>query len=284
MAAVSGRCGGPSLRVALFVLAQSCPLAGATRFDLRDAASVDQLLIDLRPDVVVHLACGLLPRSGAVDYLKSRRRWWFRRSGSRIDSPRWAAQWSFCHQAVRCTAPRSRTCCRSKRHARQSASAVSRSSRLRATSGSRDGLRYLIVRPANPYGPHQDTRSGQGLVTVLTEKALRSETVEVWGDGTVVRDYIYVEDLCASIAHLVTKGFRDATVNIGTGHGSSVMDVVRAVEHETGVPLKLRFEEARRVDSARAVLDVSRLRATGSPMPRLLSVGLADYVRRLKKI
>ena len=56
-------------------------------------------------------------------------------------------------------------------------------------------LKYLIVRPSNPYGHGQNLHGKQGLVAVAIGKILEDKPVEVWGDGAAIRDYIYIDDL-----------------------------------------------------------------------------------------
>lgn len=144
------------------------------------------------------------------------------------------------------------------------------------------GLRYLVVRPSNPYGPGQDPRSGQGLITVLIDRAMRGEPLEVWGDGSVVRDYIHVQDMCRAIVHLLEAGVEDQVVNIGSGVGHSLLEVVEIVERNLGHQVQLSFKEARPVDSPRAVLDVARMRGHGVAEPRSLDLGVRAYVDHLR--
>lgn len=144
------------------------------------------------------------------------------------------------------------------------------------------GLRYLVVRPSNPYGPGQDPRSGQGLITVIIDRAMRQEPLEVWGDGSVVRDYIHVQDMCRAVVHLLKSGVENQVVNIGSGIGHSLLEVVEVVERNLGHQLKLTFKEARPVDSPRAVLDVARMRGHGVAEPRSLEMGVRAYVEHLQ--
>lgn len=144
------------------------------------------------------------------------------------------------------------------------------------------GLRYLVVRPSNPYGPGQDPRRGQGLISVIIDRALRQEALEVWGDGSVVRDYIHVHDLCGAIAHLLHKGIVGEAVNIGSGSGHSLIEVVDIVERHLGTKISLIFKEARAVDAPRAVLDISRMLHHGVSVPRSLDSGVRSYVAHLR--
>ncbi len=51
------------------------------------------------------------------------------------------------------------------------------------------GLNYLIIRPSNPYGPGQALNGKQGIIAVAIGKILNGESIEIWGDGSSVRDF-----------------------------------------------------------------------------------------------
>lgn len=57
------------------------------------------------------------------------------------------------------------------------------------------GLDYRILRVANPIGPFQVPRKNQGVVAALISRALDNDTIEIWGDGSTVRDYVFVDDV-----------------------------------------------------------------------------------------
>ena len=61
------------------------------------------------------------------------------------------------------------------------------------------GLDYRILRVANPFGPFQIPLKNQGVIAALISRALKNEPIEIWGDGSVVRDYIYVDDVVAAL-------------------------------------------------------------------------------------
>lgn len=67
-----------------------------------------------------------------------------------------------------------------------------------------EGLRYLIVRPSNPYGHGQNLHGKQGLVAVAIGKIMDGKPVEVWGDGSSIRDYIYIDDLAEIFSSSLT--------------------------------------------------------------------------------
>jgi UDP-glucose 4-epimerase len=57
------------------------------------------------------------------------------------------------------------------------------------------GISPIIIRASNPFGPRQGHTGVQGVVTTFLNRVLRKKPMEIWGDGSVVRDYLYVEDL-----------------------------------------------------------------------------------------
>ena len=61
----------------------------------------------------------------------------------------------------------------------------------------------IIARIANPYGPGQDYSKGVGFIDAALKRAIHNQTIEIWGDGTVIRDYIYIDDVCHMLASLI---------------------------------------------------------------------------------
>ncbi|WP_185206482.1 NAD-dependent epimerase/dehydratase family protein [Sphingomonas sp. NBWT7] len=143
------------------------------------------------------------------------------------------------------------------------------------------GLRLLIARPSNPYGPHQALDGAQGLVSVLLGRVREGRALDVWGDGSSVRDYIHVADLARALRDLIERDVRGTIVNIGSGMGHSLIEVVRTVEAATGRRIALDFKPARAADVPRLVLDVARLRALGMDHARPLAAGVRSYAAEL---
>lgn len=121
------------------------------------------------------------------------------------------------------------------------------------------GLRPLILRPANPLGPRQSHDGVQGFVGTALLRLLRNEDVEIWGDGSVVRDYLYVTDL-ATATVLAAETEACGAVNIGSGEGRSLLQVLDTVSSVTGVVPQVRFLPARAFDVPSLVLAVDRAR------------------------
>ncbi len=129
-------------------------------------------------------------------------------------------------------------------------------------------LDYCSLRLANPYSPSQVSDRPQGVIGRFVYKALRREPIEIWGDGSVVRDYIYMDD--ALDVFLLSLGYAGGkrTFNVGSGIGHSLLDIAEAIESELGSPLDIRFLPARKVDVPINVLDISRARSELGWSPR----------------
>ena len=120
-------------------------------------------------------------------------------------------------------------------------------------------LSPLVIRPSNPYGPGQSIAGQQGAIAVFLGKALRGEPVEIWGDGSVVRDYIYIDDLVDMIMKAASGGVT-GTFNAGSGRGYSLREVCDAIRRVSGVPLQILYRESRGFDVRRVVLDITAAR------------------------
>jgi len=119
------------------------------------------------------------------------------------------------------------------------------------------GLDYCVVRPANLYGPRQRLDTAQGAVAVFLDQALRGQPIHIWGDGSVVRDYVYVTD--AVDAMLKAASFEGAPriFNIGSGKGTSLKELVAAIGQLLGRQVKVEYSSGRAVDVPANVLDAS---------------------------
>ncbi|WP_406876112.1 NAD-dependent epimerase/dehydratase family protein [Sphingomonas sp. 179-A 2A2 NHS] len=117
------------------------------------------------------------------------------------------------------------------------------------------GLSAIALRVANPYGPFH-RRVAQGIVGAALYKALAGKPIEIWGDGSVVRDYLHVDDLVAAILLAADYQGSDWVFNIGSGQGRSIREVVVDVCAQTDTPLaNVVYLPGRLADVPRNVLD-----------------------------
>jgi UDP-glucose 4-epimerase len=117
----------------------------------------------------------------------------------------------------------------------------------------------VILRAGNPYGPRQSSRGVQGVIASFLSRVKQGQALEVWGDGSIVRDYIYISDL---IGLAVSAGAREfsGVLNAGGGHGASILDLIAVVRRATGCDVAVNHLSGRGYDVQELVLDISLAR------------------------
>jgi UDP-glucose 4-epimerase len=133
----------------------------------------------------------------------------------------------------------------------------------------------LILRPSNPYGPRQSSAGVQGVIAAFLGKARLDEGVHIWGDGEVIRDYLHIDDL-VTFAATAGTGKRTGVVNVGSGQGHSLNQIVNLVRAVTGAALLVTYAPKRDYDVAEVVLDISRATAEFGWRP---SISLSDGIQ-----
>ena len=118
----------------------------------------------------------------------------------------------------------------------------------------------VVIRASNPFGPRQAHSGVQGVISTFLRRVLAGQPLEIWGDGSVVRDYLEVGDLAELCVRAGTSD-REGAYNAGSGHGLSVNDLVEAVRNVTGADAKVIYKSGRPVDVPRSVLDCFRAKA-----------------------
>lgn len=120
-------------------------------------------------------------------------------------------------------------------------------------------LDSITLRVANPFGPYQ-IGGAQGVVATIIRKAIMQQPITIWGDGSVVRDYIYVTDLVEAIIQtaLLADAGAPSIYNIGSGEGRSILDILNTVQAIHDNPLDVVYEKGRAADVPVSILDISR--------------------------
>jgi UDP-glucose 4-epimerase len=146
------------------------------------------------------------------------------------------------------------------------------------------GLDYRILRVANAYGERQRTDKAQGAVAAFLERVLRGQPIEIWGDGSVVRDYVYVGDIAQAFLRVLQYEGEERIFNIGSGHGVSLNELVQAIGEVIGQRPAVEYTPGRRFDVPVNVLDITRAQHELGWRPRMqLTDGLRrtyDWMRR----
>lgn len=122
-------------------------------------------------------------------------------------------------------------------------------------------MKVLSLRIANPYGEGQRSYRSQGFIASTMEKVLAEEVIEVWGDGKVVRDYVYVSDVADAFLKSCTYDGKCSEINIGSGVGQSLNTVLDSIGSLSGMGVKVEYKDNRGVDVPYNVLGIGLAKA-----------------------
>ena len=122
------------------------------------------------------------------------------------------------------------------------------------------GLDPVSLRISNLFGPGQAFGRGFGAIATLSAFALRGEPIRIYGDGETVRDYIFVTDVVEALLRAGRSSATSRVLNIGTGEGHSLNDIVNIVARYIDRPLKVNYEARRSFDIPVSVLKIERAR------------------------
>jgi UDP-glucose 4-epimerase len=146
---------------------------------------------------------------------------------------------------------------------------------LLETAHKRCGLRTRILRASNVYGEYQPLERGLGAVGVFIDQVAHGRRIELFGDGENVRDFFYAGDLASAVAQLIERRTGSVLLNVGSGVGSTINDLIAIVERELGRRAFVEHKDARPFDVRRVVLDLTRLRRFVDWEPLPLEDGVA---------
>jgi UDP-glucose 4-epimerase len=116
------------------------------------------------------------------------------------------------------------------------------------------GIRAVTLRVANPYGERQRIETAQGAVGVFLHHALKGVSIEIWGDGSITRDYIHVSDVAEAFVRAVEYTGSKSVFNISSGSGTSLNELITMLEKVLGKSIERRYLPARPFDVPVSVL------------------------------
>jgi UDP-glucose 4-epimerase len=147
-----------------------------------------------------------------------------------------------------------------------------------AWHASKYGLDAVVLRLSNPFGLGQWSGRLFGAVSTFCVQAKSRQVLKIFGDGTVVRDYFYIDDAISALRLAAACRSQLRTFNIGSGHGRSLNEVIKVIEAALETKLAVQFEPQRNFDVPVSVLDVTRARSILGWQPR---ISFAEGVARV---
>lgn len=137
------------------------------------------------------------------------------------------------------------------------------------------GNRVRILRCSSVYGRHQYPDRGQGALVTFLNRIEGGRQAEIFGGGESVRDYVYAGDVAKAVARLLETDAGEPVLNVGSGEGTRLIDLLRLAEREVGQQADVTEHPARGFEVRRIVLDIGRLRSLISFEPTPLERGVA---------
>ena len=123
------------------------------------------------------------------------------------------------------------------------------------------GLSYSIIRLSNPYGPGYSIEKPQGVIHHFISKIIKNDTISIWGDGSIERDFLYIDDavsaICKSLEH--TKG--ESLFNIGSGTSTSIKNILDIISDVSGLKPSVIYEPSRTYDVRKSMLNIQHAKS-----------------------
>jgi UDP-glucose 4-epimerase len=122
------------------------------------------------------------------------------------------------------------------------------------------GMRPVSLRIGNLFGPGQNAARMFGAVTQFSKAALTGAPIVLFGDGSTVRDYVYIDDAVDALLRAARAEHSSRALNIGSGEGRSLNDIIAVLEKQLKRPLQVKRQPPRAFDAPVSILDSSRAR------------------------
>jgi len=122
----------------------------------------------------------------------------------------------------------------------------------------KQGLDSIVLRISNPYGERQPFHRKQGVIPIFLENIARDLPITVFGDGSMVRDYIYVKDLTNAIVAMFEKQSLYNTYNLGSGKGTDINTIIAVAKEVSSKEIMAESRDTPSTFVQKSLLDTSR--------------------------
>jgi UDP-glucose 4-epimerase len=135
-------------------------------------------------------------------------------------------------------------------------------------------LNTACMRYFNVFGPRQDPGSAYAAaIPIFTEKAVKNETLSIYGDGEQTRDFVYVKDVVAANIHLAQSNL-SGVYNVGYGKSATINNIVEQILRVTGSSSKVEYLPERAGDVKHSLASIDKLLSTGFKLNSNFNKGL----------
>lgn len=143
-----------------------------------------------------------------------------------------------------------------------------------------DNTNIKIARISNPYGVGQDFKKGVGFIDAVLKNGLTNTAIDIYGNGTIVRDYIHINDVCKMLYAVMNYEGEEEIFNLSSGIGTSQNEIIDFAKK--WIPkLNVNYLKPRTIDVTKIVLDNKKILEISDISPMKLVDGMYLYYRYL---
>ncbi|MDR3596097.1 NAD-dependent epimerase/dehydratase family protein [Clostridium sp.] len=143
-------------------------------------------------------------------------------------------------------------------------------------------MNNVILRVSNPYGKGQNPNNNLGAISVFTQKILNGNTIQIYGDGEIVRDYIYIDDVVNAIEKAINYKVHNDVMpifNVGSGIGTTLNQLLRYISSILDKEYKVEYVKSRGIDVHRSVLNMEKSKSELEvEIKHSIKEGIASYI------
>lgn len=147
------------------------------------------------------------------------------------------------------------------------------------------GMKYKIMRISNPYGLGQGVKKKQGIIPIAINKLISNDIIEIFGDGSNLRDYIYIDDLINAFQAVVSYSGEESVFNIGYGHYYSISEIIEIIEKTVGKQFaKIVYRPQRLCDVKKSILDFATSQRILKWKPQIdINIGISEIYKTMNR-
>jgi len=151
------------------------------------------------------------------------------------------------------------------------------------------GFDAISAMPCNLYGPGdnyhpENSHVIPGMIRKFHDAKINGTNVNLWGDGTPMREFLYVDDLASACVFLMNNYAEEDLINIGSGEEISIKDLAKTIAKITGYDREIEWDTSKPNGTMRKVMDVSKIKSLGwkplVPFEEGVKVSYGDFLTR----
>ena len=145
-------------------------------------------------------------------------------------------------------------------------------------------LKYDILRLSNIYGIGQKNTKPQGIISALAKSFLNKEKFKIWGDGSAIKDYLYIDDLTEALIKVISSLPTNSTYNVSYGESISINEIISIFNNILNYHIEFEYLTPFSFDVQNVILDNSKFSKTYKWQPNInIETGIQKTINWLNK-